>query len=97
MKENEVKLDAFCDRKSFYGKCGASVNDGVITLRSYTTRVATYNISTGEFTKNYEGDGSVWSMTTKRHFKAFVAYCEHWFHNLVQSELDEELAMVSSL
>ena len=58
-------------RKSFYNKCFVEVMGNTATLYSYDTKIMSYNRSTGEVIKypayNY-------SMTTKRHQKAFIAY-----------------------
>lgn len=64
-------LNPIDGRKSFYNKCYVVVDGGTATLYSYDTKIMSYNTETGEIIKtgfyNY-------SMTTKRHQKAFCAY-----------------------
>lgn len=58
-------------RKSFYNKCYVERMGKTATLYSYNTKICSYNTETKELTKfsafNY-------SMTTKRHQKAFFEY-----------------------
>ena len=64
-------LEPVDGRKSFYNKCYVEVFGNVATLYSYNTKICSYNIATGELDKfsayNY-------SLTTRRHQKAFFAY-----------------------
>ena len=55
-------------RKSFYGKCFVQEQDGIATLYSYNTEIAT--ICGGVYTLIYD---KPISMTTNRHIKAFKA------------------------
>lgn len=58
-------------RKSFYKKCFVEVFGPYATLYSYNTKIMTYNTITGELVKHYAYN---YSMTTKRHQKAFVNF-----------------------
>lgn len=55
-------------RKSFYNKCYVIIDGDTATLYSYDTKIMTYNTKTGDITKTAYYD---YSMTTKRHQKAF--------------------------
>jgi hypothetical protein len=59
------------NRKSFYNKCYVQQIGNEATLYSYDTKIVTYNTLTGEITKTSYYD---YSMTTKRHQKAFFNY-----------------------
>ena len=58
-------------RKSFYNKCYVEVVGNEATLYSYNTKIMTYNTETGETVKHYAYN---YSMTTKRHQRAFCSY-----------------------
>ena len=59
------------NRKSFYNKCYVQQIGNEATLYSYDTKIATYNTLTKELTKTSAYN---YSMTTKRHQKAFFNY-----------------------
>lgn len=71
MIENKFYLQPQDGRKSFYNKCYVVVIGNFATLYSYNTKIAEYNTATKELSKT-----SFWnySMTTKRHQKAFLAF-----------------------
>lgn len=64
-------LNPVDNRKSFYNKCYVLQVGNFATLYSYDTKICEYNTATKELTKfsafNY-------SMTTRRHQKAFFEY-----------------------
>ena len=70
------------NRKSFYGKCYVLEIGNFATLYSYDTKIMEFDTSTRKVTKfnayNY-------SMTTRRHQKAF---CEHY--GITKEELKGE-------
>ena len=63
-----IELSPIDGRKSFYGKAYAEKAGNYITLYSYNTKICTYNTETGEIIKHPAFD---YSMTTKRHQRAF--------------------------
>ena len=70
MTRISCNLEAFCDRKSFYGKAQAyfsAVENGYV-LRSYETRVLTFNPQTKQIMRTWRG----YSATTMRHVNAFM-------------------------
>ena len=71
MTNNKFYLVPTDGRKSFYNKCYVITDGNTATLYSYDTRICAYNTESGELTKysayNY-------SMTTKRHQRAFFSY-----------------------
>lgn len=71
MIENKFYLQPQDGRKSFYNKCYVVVIGNFATLYSYGSKIAILNTATGELTKT-----SYWnySMTTKRHQNAFLAF-----------------------
>lgn len=61
-------LEKYCDRKSFYKKCGVDVDeDGTLYLWSYGTYVGYFD---GDFHRTWGG----YSSTTMRHVNAFMDY-----------------------
>lgn len=67
-----VELIPTDGRKSFYGKAVVKSQGDVLTLRSYSTNVCTYNTATGEFKRLWSG----YSATSMRHVNAFIdTYC----------------------
>lgn len=69
------------NRKSFYGKAIVTVKDGVSTLRSYETDVATYDHAKNEM--NVKG---YYSPTTMRHINAFFDH--YGFDTCSKAELE---------
>ena len=71
MAYNRFYLNPTDGKKSFYNKCYVEKVGNVATLYSYNTKIMSFNTETGETIKypayNY-------SMTTKRHQKAFCAF-----------------------
>lgn len=64
-------LNPIDGRKSFYNKCYVVIDGSTATLYSYDTKIMSYNTETKEVIKtNFYN----YSMTTKRHQKAFCAY-----------------------
>lgn len=63
-------LDAFCDRKSFYGRCYVGRAGSYDTLYSYGTPILRLNCNTGKITRLWYG----YSRTTQRHINAFLRY-----------------------
>lgn len=61
-----LDLERFCDRKSFYGKCEARIENWKAYLKSYSTIVSIYNLEKNEYEEKW-----YYSMTTSRHQKAF--------------------------
>lgn len=58
-------------RKSFYGKCYVLEICNFATLYSYDTKIMTFNTETREITKHWAYN---YSLTTRRHQKAFCKY-----------------------
>lgn len=70
------------NRKSFYGKAKVTTENGISTLTSYNTDVATYNHETNEMkVKGY------YSPTTMRHINAFLDY--FGFDTCTKQQLEE--------
>lgn len=76
----EVLHPVYDSRKSFYGKAHTIVEDGVVYLISYTTRVA--KIENGELTIL-----GFHSATTTRHIKEFIL--QNGFESGTKAELQE--------
>ena len=57
-------------RKSFYGKALVIIEGDTATLQSYSTKVARYDMNTGEFTRLWGG----YSATTMRHVNSFLCH-----------------------
>lgn len=68
-------LEPIDNRKGFYKKCYVIVSGNEATLYSYDTKIETFNTVTGELIKTSYYN---YSMTTKRHQRAFEA-----FYNIV--------------
>lgn len=64
-KKDEIDIEKYATRKSFYGKAKARNDGDIVYLRSYDTIVAIYNRATGEYKDKY------FSKTTSRHQEAF--------------------------
>ena len=64
-KEDEIDIEKYATRKSFYGKAKARNDGDIAYLRSYDTIVARFNKATGEYKEKY------FSATTTRHQEAF--------------------------
>ena len=78
----QTKLDAIYDaRQSFYGKAIVSSNNGVISLWSYGTLVATI----------YDGQAKVYgthSATTLRHIKEFLR--QNSYHAATKTQIERD-------
>lgn len=73
-----IGLDYYCDRKSFYNRCGVDIDENdVCYLWSYNTYVGYYD---GEFHRTWDG----YSATTMRHINAFMAYL--WYEHGYRKE-----------
>ncbi len=59
------------NRKSFYNKCYVMEDGQTATLYSYDRKIMEYNFITGNIEKTYYYN---FSMTTKRHQKAFCSF-----------------------
>lgn len=57
-------------RKSFYNKCRVNEENGIKTLVSYTTNVATFNVKTQKLRID-----NIQSPTTRRHINSFLHHC----------------------
>jgi hypothetical protein len=64
------KIDTYGDRKSFYGKCQVIETGRYYVLQSYDTCVASYDKTTGVFSRHWYS----YSVTTMRHVNAFVKF-----------------------
>ena len=64
-EKDEIDIEKYATRKSFYGKAKARNDGDIVYLRSYDTIVARFNRKTGEYKEKY------FSQTTSRHQMAF--------------------------
>lgn len=64
-EKDEIDIEKYATRKSFYKKAKARNDGDIAYLRSYDTIVAIYNRKTGEYKEKY------FSKTTNRHQRAF--------------------------
>jgi len=71
------------NEKSFYGKAYVITDGNQISLRSYNTIVAVYNLGTQTLKIN-----GYYSMTTARHINAFAVQCG--FPTMCKAEMTEE-------
>jgi hypothetical protein len=71
----------FDSHKSFYNKAVLLDDDDYIMLRSYNTIVSTFNRSTGQLIIK-----GLYSMTTRRHIRAFIIYLQR--ANLLNDDID---------
>lgn len=65
------------NRKSFYGKCFVTEENGVKTLFSYNTKIMSED-SNGNYHRYYND----WTATTGRHIKAFCGMNKKEFMKL---------------